>query len=157
MDHQKRKVPNDKPKLIKRDSKAKKINNQINVTGSKSNKKGIIDTPSDAEGFIEYPYVAPLTDTDLDGMPDEWEIAHGLNPNEPDNNRQFGEGYTVLENYLHYAMTGETMPGEIWAEGIEITNDQLPMTNKILRDGQLFIQRGAKTYTLQGQVIEAGK
>ena len=47
MDYQKRKVPNDKPKLIKRDSKAKKINNQVNVTGNKSNKKNTSITKND--------------------------------------------------------------------------------------------------------------
>ncbi len=35
------------------------------------------------------------------------------------------------------------------------TNDQLPTTNtKILRDGQLLIQRGEKTYTAQGIIVE---
>ena len=47
MDHQKRKVPNDKPKLIKRDSKIKKVNNQVNVTGNKSNKKNTSITKND--------------------------------------------------------------------------------------------------------------
>ena len=32
----------------------------------------------------------------------------------------------------------------------EITNDQLPITNKILRNGQLFILRDRKTYNVMG-------
>ena len=37
------------------------------------------------------------------------------------------------------------------AQGIEITEDQLPATNKILCDGQILILRGDRTYTLTGQ------
>jgi hypothetical protein len=33
----------------------------------------------------------------------------------------------------------------------QITNDKWEMTNKILRDGQLFIRRGDKVYTISGQ------
>ena len=36
---------------------------------------------------------------------------------------------------------------------IDNANDQSPMTNKVLRDSQLFIQRDGKTYTITGQEI----
>lgn len=36
----------------------------------------------------------------------------------------------------------------------QITNDPLPLTNKVIKDGQLFILRGNSTYTLTGQKIE---
>ena len=40
------------------------------------------------------------------------------------------------------------------AQGINlITNDKWEMTNKILRDGQVLILRGDKTYTVTGQEI----
>lgn len=41
-------------------------------------------------------------DTDGDGMPDTWELAHGLNPNDPsDANRDDdGDGFTNLQEYL---------------------------------------------------------
>lgn len=35
----------------------------------------------------------------------------------------------------------------------QITNDKCQMTNKVLRDGQIFILRGDKTYTLTGQEL----
>ena len=35
----------------------------------------------------------------------------------------------------------------------QITNDQSPMTNKVIRDGRILILRGDKTYTLTGQLI----
>ena len=41
-------------------------------------------------------------DTDGDGMPDEWETAHGLNPNNAtDGNTVQADGYTNLEHYLN--------------------------------------------------------
>lgn len=41
-------------------------------------------------------------DTDHDGMPDTWEQANGLNPNDPsDRGLLAGNGYTNLENYLN--------------------------------------------------------
>jgi hypothetical protein len=41
-------------------------------------------------------------DTDGDGMPDYWEIEHGLNPNVPDGNGDFdNSGYRNLEKYLN--------------------------------------------------------
>ena len=53
------------------------------------------------------PPAAP-TDTDLDGMPDDWETAHGLDPNVQDQNgtdvslEMAGvDGYTNLECYLN--------------------------------------------------------
>ena len=57
--------------------------------------------------------VAPL-DTDQDGIPDAWEISHGLNPNDPsDRNDLDVLGYTRLEEYLNQ------MPGihaaRIWS------------------------------------------
>jgi hypothetical protein len=41
-------------------------------------------------------------DTDGDGIPDWWELAHGLNPNDPtDANRDDdGDGFTNLQEYL---------------------------------------------------------
>jgi hypothetical protein len=35
-----------------------------------------------------------------------------------------------------------------------ITNDQSPMTNKVIRDGQLLIIRGNKVYTVDGQEVK---
>jgi hypothetical protein len=41
-------------------------------------------------------------DTDNDGMPDTWEMAHGLNPNVADNNGDFdNDGYTNIEEYIN--------------------------------------------------------
>ncbi|MCC7518713.1 MAG: fibronectin type III domain-containing protein [Verrucomicrobiae bacterium] len=44
----------------------------------------------------------PYTDSDGDGMPDAWEIAHGLNPNDPNDASADpdGDGRTNLQEYL---------------------------------------------------------
>ena len=43
-------------------------------------------------------------DSDGDGMPDEFELAYGTQPNSADHNGDIdGDGYTNLENYLHWA------------------------------------------------------
>jgi hypothetical protein len=53
--------------------------------------------------------VVPI-DTDNDGMPDAWELANGLDPNNPeDRNLRTAEGYTALEVYLASLM-GENIP-----------------------------------------------
>jgi hypothetical protein len=44
---------------------------------------------------------APL-DSDGDGIPDEWELKHGLNQNDPnDNNKIMPSGYTAMEEYIN--------------------------------------------------------
>jgi hypothetical protein len=65
-------------------------------------KAGIIDSPGAVGGWPEYKSAAAPADTDLDGMPDEWEIKKGLNPKDPeDRNNLDTTGYTMLELYLN--------------------------------------------------------
>ena len=55
---------------------------------------------------------APV-DSDNDGMPDTWEIANGLNPNNALDRGVFAaNGYTNLENYLN-SITATTQPAVI--------------------------------------------
>ncbi len=124
-------------------------------TGSVTGKKGIIDTEEDAEGFYDYTVVAPLTDTDQDGMPDEWESENGCNPLVADNNVRHASGYTMLEMYLHYAMTHKApMDDGYQPQGIENPSLQGGERGRLFfYEGQLLIQRGDKTYTLQGQSL----
>jgi hypothetical protein len=67
------------------------------------------DTQDDVGGWDDYPQVRrdASFDTDGDGLPNEWETAHGLNPQSPAgdfadaNADPDGDGYTNLDDYLH--------------------------------------------------------
>jgi pectate lyase len=73
------------------------INDVLNGTGS------IIDDEDEVGGWPVYETYGIRPDTDLDGMPDEWEIENGLNPGDPEdrNGDLDSDGYTNLEEYLH--------------------------------------------------------
>lgn len=91
-------------------------NGTVTYTGAISKTKGIIDVVNDPEGTIDettvsYPDLVSETrpegyDTDGDGMPDAWEIANGLNPNDASDavlkTLDTEKGwYTNLEVYLN--------------------------------------------------------
>jgi hypothetical protein len=61
-----------------------------------------------------YPVLATATppqDTDHDGIPDSWEIAHGLNPKKASDGAALAaNGYTNVENYLN-ELAGDPIPG----------------------------------------------
>lgn len=68
-----------------------------------SYKHGIITNIEQMGGFPKYKKYTAWKDSDGDGMPDEWEIANGLNPNDPsDANLDCnGDGYTNIEKYIN--------------------------------------------------------
>jgi hypothetical protein len=71
-------------------------------TGSRGKLPGIIDTPTDVGGLPEYKSGEAPPDADRDGIPDEWEKAHGLDPkNATDGAAYRADGYTNLEHYLN--------------------------------------------------------
>ena len=67
-----------------------------------SYKLGIINDPRQMGGYPEY-HGTPRVDSDGDGMPDDWELANGLNPNDPtDANGDInGDGYTNIEKWIN--------------------------------------------------------
>ena len=77
----------------------------FSTTASKGGGNGLIDTQSDTpEKWDDYvATTSSLIDSDNDGMPDEWEKANGLDPND---NRDSGKynlnsQYTNLEVYIN--------------------------------------------------------
>ncbi|MCF0192273.1 MAG: pectate lyase, partial [Prevotella sp.] len=87
--------------------------NGLAATGSGKSGAGFIDTQYDIKYLADtdhdshfYPVIPQeaeaKTDTDGDGMPDEWETANGLNPNDANDGKLTNaEGYTNLEVYLN--------------------------------------------------------
>jgi hypothetical protein len=71
-------------------------------SGSKTGIKGIIDSQRDVGGWPVMQGGEAPKDTDHDGIPDDWETAHGLNPNDPaDGAKKSTDGYSNLELYLN--------------------------------------------------------
>jgi hypothetical protein len=65
-----------------------------------SYKIGIITDPSQVGGYPEYKGT-PYKDSDSDGIPDDWETKHGLNPkNARDASLITKSGYSNIEEYL---------------------------------------------------------
>ena len=66
---------------------------------------GFINSQDDAGGWPELTSEAAPTDTDRDGMPDAWETAHGLNPNDASDSKLYNldshRYYTNLEVYCN--------------------------------------------------------
>lgn len=62
----------------------------------------IINSQAEVGGWSTLKSTAKPLDTDKDGMPDKWEMAHGLNENDASDCNLFApNGYTQLENYLN--------------------------------------------------------
>lgn len=64
---------------------------------------GIIDSQNDVDGWPTYLSEDTPLDTDGDGIPDSWEIANKLNPNDPSDGvkYQLSTDYTNLEVYIN--------------------------------------------------------
>ena len=72
--------------------------------GVAATRAGLIDSQKDVGGWETYSSVPAPADTDGDGIPDEWEIANGLNPNSAADGAAkslSGGTYTNLEVYLY--------------------------------------------------------
>lgn len=87
--------------LPKRDAVDHRIVTQIK-SGKVTYKDGIITDISQVGGYPEYKG-NPYKDSDNDGMPDEWELKFGLNPNDATDAVEDinGDGYTNIEKYIH--------------------------------------------------------
>jgi hypothetical protein len=77
-----------------------------------SYKKGIITDPIQVGGYPEYQGVA-YKDADNDGIPDTWELAHGLNPNDAKDAAIITKsGYSNIEVYLNSIVDIKTVRPE---------------------------------------------
>jgi hypothetical protein len=83
--------------LPKRDAVDARLVEHVHLRGGT-----MINSQKDVGGWPVLRGEAPL-DSDQDGLPDAWEIAHGLNPRDPKDAAldSDGDGYSNLEEYLN--------------------------------------------------------
>jgi len=71
-------------------------------SGDSDSRNGIIDKPSDVGGLPQLSTLQAPLDSDKDGMPDQWEKLHGLNPKKADaNGRDLNKNYDNVEMYTN--------------------------------------------------------
>jgi len=68
----------------------------------------IIDSPYAVGGLGQIDAGVPWVDTDGDGLPDDWETAHGSDPSDPADGATDpdGDGHTLLEDWLNARADG---------------------------------------------------
>jgi pectate lyase len=73
------------------------------VADVKASRARVIADPSEVGGWPELPPGTPAEDSDHDGMPNDWERRHGLDPSDPADGAQDadGDGYTNVEEFLN--------------------------------------------------------
>lgn len=118
------------------------VDNTATYQGESQKGRGIIDHPTDAEGFPDYPEVEAPKDDDHDGMADDWEVEHGLDPTNPDdrNSVSTAEGYTALEVYLNSLM-GEHI-------AMKVTGISNMVSQETTAEEQVFNMQGMRQQQL---------
>ena len=110
----------------------------FSIRGSKTNLPGLPDNEQDVGGWEAYPGFSRSDnwDTDLDGLPDWWENTHGLNANSAkgsfaDSNADDDmDGYTNLEDYLHWMANPHYFMLKSETLDIDLSNYTRGFTNK---------------------------
>ena len=174
------------PRLDEEDARllneAAGIIDPVFVGPTDTTKLGIIDSQDDirfsrTDTFLvgnntvtSYPFLGILesdtvaVDTDRDGMPDAWELAHNLNPGDPaDGNlctlSALNAGYTNLEFYLNGG-DGELSNPIPQARPVPKVDTALPTvreeneTQVLFDKGTLYLQKKDQKYTLSGQKVQ---
>jgi hypothetical protein len=86
-----------------RDSVDERVLREVATGTASYGNNGIIDSQSEVGGWPTLNSRPAPADSDKDGMPNAWETARGLNPNNAADGRADpdGDGYTNLEDYLN--------------------------------------------------------
>ena len=151
------------------------------VGSTDATKTGIIDSQEDitfsrvdtfmVAGVVitSYPYLGMTegdtlaVDSDRDGMPDAWEVAHGLNPSDASDGNlctlsALNAGYTNLEFFLNggdgelSAPIPEGRPVPEVKTGLKLVKEE-ETKGYVLDNGVLYIEKDGGKYTLSGQSV----
>lgn len=78
------------------------------IAGTRDRTGRIIDSPAQVGGWPDLAPGTPWIDSDGDGLPDDWERAHGLDPADPSDGPADpdGDGFTNLEDWLNALAAG---------------------------------------------------
>jgi pectate lyase len=89
--------------LPSRDAIDARIIEEVSTGTASKGENGFVTTQEESGGWIEMKSGPVPADTDNDGMPDEWEIRYGLDPNDTTDNSKDtdGDGYTNIEEFLN--------------------------------------------------------
>lgn len=118
----------------------------------------------------QYTYPSPvltrtITDTDNDGMPDEWETARGLNPADPsDTDGDYcGQGYTNIEYYINDLTVDAFPAGTVTVSPVlgEFTpqTPQTPVTvdGTLIKDLKIKDSANKSSWILTENITEGSK
>ncbi|MDZ7262922.1 MAG: fibronectin type III domain-containing protein [candidate division KSB1 bacterium] len=122
---------------------------------------GIIDSQKDVGGWPRLNSAPAPTDADHDGMADDWEVAHGLDPTDPeDRNDDFnGDGYTNLEKYLTSLTIREDFilpPAGLTATAVSSSQIDLVWQENALAETGFSIERSEKDTLSFSEVARVG-
>ncbi|WP_157370291.1 fibronectin type III domain-containing protein [Aquiflexum balticum] len=117
-----------------RDNVDKRLINELKTgtttfQGSNSGLLGIIDSQNDVGGWPELKSLTAPKDTDRDGIPDNWEIENGLDPNKADDSLySLNQDYTNIEVYINSMVSHISEPNStIKTSGIAVDPEELSL------------------------------
>ncbi|MCH5309222.1 MAG: hypothetical protein J1E58_05105 [Prevotella sp.] len=113
------------------------------------------DAPADWSAWPVLNATAAPVDTDGDGMPDAWETANGLNPNDAADANAYAEnGYTNLENYLNSLVEAITIAQN---EGGTMQGDIIEVATPDADDGLTTVASGTLSWKFDtGEAAQTG-
>lgn len=132
--------------------------------------RGIIDSQNDVGGWPELATAPAPPDADKDGMPDNWEVSNGLNPNDPlDRNILNEDGYTMLEVYINGLVSSGSQVEQVTKTPIHYvvlknypnpfnpqTQIEFSLPNADYIEFDIFDLRGRKVISLAQGFFQAG-